>query len=93
MNQTMPGADKAHFIHINGRSHAEIVGVEDVELFSGEKILAQTTQGAITILGQGMQVENLNITDGKLIVNGKIDGISYDERMPKSKSVFARLLR
>ena len=93
MNQTMPGADKAHFVNIDGRAHAVISGVEDVELFSGEKILAVTNQGAITILGQGMQVENLNISDGKLVVNGRIDGISYDERAPKSKSVFSRLLR
>lgn len=93
MNQTMPGAEKAHHVNIESRSHAVLSGVQDVELFSGEKILAQTCQGAITILGEGMQVENLNISDGKLVINGKIDGINYDERAPKSKSVFSRLFR
>ncbi len=93
MNQTMPGAEKAHFVNIEGRSHAVVSGVEDVELFSGEKILAQTSKGAITILGEGMQVENLNISDGKLVINGKIDGMTYDERAPKSKSVFSKIFR
>ena len=93
MNQTMPGAEKAHFVNIENRSHAVISGVQDVELFSGEKILAQTSEGAITLLGEGMQVENLSISDGKLVINGKIDGITYDERAPKSKSVFSRLFR
>ena len=93
MNQTMPGGEKAHFVNIEGRSHAVISGVQDVELFSGEKILAQTVAGAITILGEGMQVENLNISDGRLVINGKVDTVQYDERAPKSKSVFSRLFR
>lgn len=93
MNQTVPGADKAHVISMEGRSRAVISGVEDVELFSGEKILALTCQGALTLLGQGMQVESLSLSEGKLIVNGKIDALSYDERAPKAKSALARLFR
>lgn len=93
MNQTMPGKDQAHCVSIEGRSHAVISGVQDVELFSGEKILVVTNQGAIAISGQGMQMENLSISEGNLIISGKIDGIFYDERAPKAKSVFARLFR
>ncbi len=93
MKETMPAQVKAHSVRIDSRSHAVISGVEDVELFSGEKILAVTNQGAITISGSGMQVENLNITDGELVINGKIDAFSYDERAPKGKSVLSRLFR
>ncbi len=93
MKETMPTQVKAHSVRIDARAHAVISGVEDVELFSGEKILAVTHQGAITILGSGMQVENLNITDGELVINGKIDAFSYDERAPRGKSVLSRLFR
>ena len=93
MKETMPAQVKAHSVKIDSRSHAVIAGVEDVELFSGEKILALTNQGAITITGEGMQVETLNISDGELVINGKIDAFSYDERAPKGKSVLSRLFR
>lgn len=93
MNQSMPAPVKAHSVRIDARSRAVISGVEDVALFSGEKILAVTHQGAISILGEGMQVENLNISDGELVINGKIDAFSYDERAPKEKSALKRLFR
>ena len=93
MKETMPAQVKAHYVKIDSRTHAVISGVEDVELFSGEKILAVTNQGAISISGEGMQVENLNISDGELVIHGKINAFSYDERAPKSKSVLGRLFR
>ena len=93
MKETMPANQKAHFVKIDSRSHAVISGVEDVELFSGEKILAVTSQGSITLTGEGMQVESLNISEGDLVIHGKINGFFYDERAPKAKGVFARLLR
>ena len=55
MKESMPAQHKAHTVKIDSRSRAVISGVEDVELFSGEKILAVTNQGAISILGEGMQ--------------------------------------
>ena len=93
MKENMPVSDNAHFVKIDARAHAVISGVEDVELFSSGKIFALTNQGAITITGEGMQVETLNISDGQLIINGRIDAVSYDERTPKTKSVLSRLFR
>ena len=84
MKETMPGALKAHDVNIENRSRAVITGVEDVAL---------TSQGAISLVGSGLHVENLCLKDGQLIVNGKIDLIEYDERAPKGKSAFKRIFR
>lgn len=93
MKEIMPGALKAHDVNIENRSRAVITGVEDVELFDEKKISALTSQGAISLVGSGLHVENLCLKDGQLIVNGKIDLIEYDERAPKGKSAFKRIFR
>ena len=93
MKETVSGALKAHSLNIEGRSRAVITGVEDVELFNGEKIAAVTSQGAIMVGGSNLHVENLNLTDGQLVITGKVDRIEYDERAPKAKNVIGRIFR
>lgn len=93
MKETMPGAAKAHAVTVDKRAQAVVTGVEDVELFSGEKISALTSAGAIIITGSGLKAETLNLDDGRLVLSGKIDAIAYDERAPRAKSVLGRIFR
>ena len=48
--------------------------------------------GTITVTGQGLHVESLNLEDGRLVATGKVDSIVYDERQPK-KGALRRILR
>ena len=63
-----------------------------MDLFSEQTIVAATSGGTITVTGQGLHVESLNLEDGRLVATGKVDSIVYDERQPK-KGALRRILR
>lgn len=89
---TMATEARPHGLTLENRARAILTGVSDVELFSEQTIVAATSGGAITVTGQGLHVESLNLEDGRLVATGKVDSIVYDERLPK-KGALRRILR
>ena len=83
---------RPHGLTLENRARAVLTGVSDVDLFSEQTIVAATSGGTITVTGQGLHVESLNLEDGRLVATGKVDSIVYDERQPK-KGALRRILR
>lgn len=83
---------RPHGLTLENRARAILTGVSDVDLFSEQTIVAATSGGTITVTGQGLHVESLNLEDGRLVATGKVDSVVYDARMPK-KGALRRILR
>ena len=83
---------RPHGLTLENRARAVLTGVSDVDLFSEQTIVAATSGGTITVTGQGLHVESLNLEDGRRVATGKVDSIVYDERQPK-KGALRRILR
>ncbi len=83
---------RPHGLTLENRARAILTGVSDVELFSEQTIVAATSGGTITVTGQGLHVESLNLEDGRLVATGRVDSIAYDER-PAKKGALKRILR
>lgn len=89
---TMAAEVRPHGLTLENRARAVLTGVSEVDLFSEQTIVAATSGGTITVTGQGLHVESLNLEDGRLVATGKVDSIVYDERQPK-KGALRRILR
>lgn len=82
-----------HTLNIEERGHTVVTGVTDVSLFNEQMIVAATSQGRLTLTGQGLHVDSLNLEEGTLIAAGKIDAVSYDDRAARSRGLLGRVLR
>lgn len=81
---------KEHSFTVKNREYATLDGVTDVDAFNEEEIQAKTDYGALTIKGEGLHIEKLDLTSGCLKVNGKITALVYVNDGVK-KSTFRRL--
>ena len=66
-----------HSITIDERARTRITGVEDVECFNEEIAVITTCMGAITISGAGLKVSQLDLDQGTVALEGRIDAMEY----------------
>jgi len=78
----------AHTVTLNQRKHVMITGVNDVCSFHENEIVLKVDTGIMVITGEGLHVGKLVLEEGRLDVEGRVDGMHYEQ--PHSVS---RLLR
>ncbi len=84
---------RAHTVSIEMRRRAVINGVEELESFHEEQICVYTASGLLTIEGDDLHIDRLNLEDGQLIVSGVIYGALYTEEDEPKSGLFSRLLK
>ena len=84
-----------HNVMMEDRSRISISGVDDVESFDDETVIAYTVMGEMTIKGADFKISKLNVDTGELIIDGEIDSIEYasSEKREKGGSIFGRLFK
>ena len=93
MKENQGAEARAHALSVENRGHTVITGVTDVGLFNEQMIVAVTSQGRLTLTGQNLHVDSLNLEEGVLIAEGKIDAVSYDDRAARQRGWLGRALR
>ncbi|NLK71886.1 MAG: sporulation protein YabP [Clostridiales bacterium] len=80
-------------IFVENRQKISITEVQDVESFDDELIQVSTPKGKIVIKGLNLQVQKLDLEEGKVIINGSINAINYIEKEDKGKSFLGKILK
>ena len=83
MNEQNTG--KKHAISSALREGIKIDGVLDVISFDERGVALETSVGNMAVEGEGLHVTVLNITDGRVEIDGRINGIYYYESKPSGK--------
>ena len=68
-----------HSLELQDRSHLTATGVTEVVRFDDTAVILRTGQGLLTIRGEGLQLKNLSLEGGRMAVDGKIQGLVYEE--------------
>ena len=90
----MQNQSSGHTLLITGRSAATITGVEDVDCFNEQIVVLRTPLGMLTLTGEGLNISQLSLDEGRLVVEGEIASAEYDGRHKSGGSGFwGRLLR
>ncbi|TMW69981.1 sporulation protein YabP [Alteribacter natronophilus] len=86
---------KDHNITMKGRKTLEITGVKQVESFDNEEFLLETEMGYLSIRGQHLQMKNLDVDEGNVSIQGRVDDLVYLEQGQgdKSKGFFGKLFK
>ena len=70
---------KNHNIIMENRERLSITGVIDIHSFDDELVLVETQLGILTIKGNDLKMNKLNLDNSELIVEGKIIALVYSQ--------------
>lgn len=79
-----------HTLELTNRETLTLTGVSDVDSFNEQEILAVCSCGELTVRGDMLHIEELNLENGTLTVSGKIVSLIYSEKF-SSSSLLKRL--
>ena len=91
------GNRTVHQISMQARESMEVNGVTEVISFDEESVTLNTVCGMMTVEGASLHINVLNIEQGIVTMEGKIDLLSYYETESNDKNaksgVFGKLFR
>ena len=82
--------EKSYGLTLDRREKAVLTGVTDVERFDESEVVLHTHGGRLILTGTGLHVSSLQLEEGRLLVDGAIDGVVYDGGAPKRRGGFLR---
>ena len=92
--EAQEGPVRPHTLTMEDRQRVQITGVEDVDSFNEEMIVLLTSVGAMTLIGEGLHIGQLNLEHGVLSIEGQIMALEYDEKSRAARSnVLGRLFK
>lgn len=68
-----------HNLIMENREKLTITGVIDIHSFDDELVLVETTMGILTIKGNDLKMNKLNLDNNELVVEGKIIALIYSD--------------
>ena len=77
-----------HNIILEDRKALSISGVNDIDSFDEKLVVLYTELGELTIKGNNLHINKLNVDTGELTMDGEIIAIYYNEQKPKKNNQF-----
>lgn len=93
----MPLEDKTpkwrHQLTLVDREELSVEGVENLGSFDEKEVVMETEQGVLTVRGEGLNIKQLNLEKGNIIVEGMVKSLAYEDEIRQKKGLLERLLR
>lgn len=85
---------KEQNIVIQNREKTVVTGVDDIISFDDELVIVQTDLGLLTIKGEELKMNKLNLDNNELIIEGKTSAIAYsDATQNKKQGIMNKLFK
>lgn len=86
---------ESHRVVLKDRELLEVSGVRHVESFDDKSVVLETALGLLQIRGSGLHINQLNVEQEQLEVEGEIAVLEYSENRDqlRGKGLLARLLK
>ncbi len=92
MNSTSSGV--LQNLILENREKLNVSGVNDVLSFDDQVVIMETELGLLTVKGENLKINKLNIDTSEVIVEGRIDNLSYSEHQTKSEGgIFGKIFK
>lgn len=82
-----------HQIVLVDREMLTIDGVASLGSYDEKEIAMETERGAMTVRGDELSVKQLNLEDGKIVVEGLVRAIEYEDARKERRGLLNRLLK
>lgn len=81
-----------HNIIIESRRLLNITGVNEINSYDENMVVANTSMGELTVKGSSLNVNNLNLQSGELNIMGEISALYYNVSKEKS-SIISKIFK
>lgn len=82
-----------HQVNLIDREEMTIDGVLSLGSYDEKEVSMETEQGVLIVKGEGLNIKQLNLDKGNIIVDGLIRNISYDDSTHAKKGLLERFLK
>jgi len=82
-----------HQITLTEREELSIEGVHSLGSYDEKEVVTETEQGILIIKGDGLNLKQLNLEQGNIVVEGFIRGIVYEDDARQKKGLLNRFLK
>jgi sporulation protein YabP len=82
-----------HHLILEDRRALTVSGVSDVDSFDDMSVVIYTELGELTVKGEGLHINKLNIETGDLTLEGQITSLTYSEIQTRASGFFGRLFK
>ncbi|WP_243423338.1 sporulation protein YabP [Intestinimonas butyriciproducens] len=80
-----------HNVILENREHLSVSGVSEVISFDENQVSLVTSMGILTVGGQQLHVEKLNLEMGEISIAGQIEAMVYEEEQLRRRGFWSRL--
>ncbi len=84
---------EAHELTLLNRQRLNMSGVKEVISFNEDQIQLETVQGSCLIKGNNMNIHQLSLENGRLVVTGEVVTIDYAFKQSKGKKFISRVFK
>lgn len=78
IDQAAKAAQKTnHKVELDHLHAMSVTGVEDVPTFTDKTIVIRLKDETLTVSGQNLSVKSLDVTEGKLQIEGQVNALKY----------------
>lgn len=81
---------RSHTLQMENRERLHLSGVSDVSGFDDGVIVLTTDMGELSIRGEELHIDRIDLDSGVLEVRGRVNELSYEERGAQG-SLWSRL--
>ena len=81
-------------IVLENRAKLNVSGVKDVLSFDDQVVIIETELGLLTVKGENLKINKLNIDTADTIVEGRINNLAYSENHTKAQGgLFGKIFK
>ena len=84
---------KKHKLTLDERADLNVSGVIEVEAFSDKEIIVVTVMGKLTIKGENLHIEKVDVESGDFISKGKVSSLVYSRASVNKGSFIERIFK
>ena len=70
----------SHSLTLEGRNRLVVTEVKDVGSFNEEAILVNLLSGDLSVKGQNLHIQKLDLESSKVVISGFVQSLSYSEK-------------
>lgn len=83
-----------HNLIMENREKLTLTGVIDIHSFDDELVLVETSMGILTVKGNDLKMNKLNLDNNELVVEGRVTALVYSENeIGKKGGMFGKIFK
>ena len=83
-----------HNLIMENREKLTLTGVVDIHSFDDELVLVETAMGILTVKGNDLKMNKLNLDNNELVFDGRISALVYSQAdMEKKGGMFGKIFK